>query len=53
MGFLSSSCSADVKEMGPTVDEIEIIEKDDAAEPEIGYDECLEMAGVHIGHPDR
>lgn len=41
------SCTSEGQEMGPTIDEIEIIDastSDD--EPEIGYDECLEMADV-------
>lgn len=45
-GLLAVSCSDDAIDRGPTIDEIEIIEKDNAADPEIGYDEAVEMAEV-------
>ena len=44
--FATASCSDEVIDKGPTIDEIEIIEKDSAAEPEISYDEAVQMAGV-------
>ena len=44
--LLAVSCSEEDLDKGPTIDEIEIIEKDDTAEPEIGYDEAVTMAGV-------
>ena len=45
-GLLSVSCTEADADRGPTIDEVEIIVKDDTAEPTIGYEECLEMAGV-------
>lgn len=45
-GLLAVSCSGENADMGPTIDEIEIIEKDNAADPEIGYEECVKLAGV-------
>lgn len=41
------SCAVDKGEMGPTVDEIDIIEVDHSQDPPaIGYEECLKMAEV-------
>ena len=45
--FATASCVSDKVEMGPTIDEIDIIEKDHTDDsPEIGYEECLGLAQV-------
>ncbi len=45
--LLAISCGDDDKKMGPTIDEIEIIETDHSQdEPVISYEECVKMAEI-------
>lgn len=45
--LLTLSCGEKDKKMGPTIDEIEIIETDHSQdEPAISYDECVAMAEI-------
>ena len=44
---LSLSCTSENTDMGPTIDDITIIEKDPSSEPPvISYEECLKLAEV-------